>query len=108
MKAILKRNVQGDFHGIQAVGLYGVRKGDVVDLEPRDVLRYLKTDLVELPRERRIPILGVRDIPPENPNAGDIAKLQKQIDEEDAKRPPPPRVTGRSWDGNTFVYPGAE
>ena len=102
----MRQSVFGDFHGQPAVGLYSVRKGDVVDLEPRDVLRYLKNGLCELPAERHIHIPGMRRIPPENPNASAIAELEKQVRAEEAKSPKPAeRTTARTWGGNAFVYP---
>lgn len=101
----MRRDVFG-FHGIEQV-----RKGDVLDLEPSDVLRYLKIGLVEIPYERRIHIPGMRIIEPDNPVAADIARLQKQLEDEDAKRPKQPaervrgQVTGRYGADVSYLYP---
>jgi hypothetical protein len=111
MKVRMVDSVQGFFHGIENTNIYSVRRGDIVELEPRDVLRYLKIRLVEPvgdgPSWRKLP--GVRRIAPDGPpNTGLIAALEKQIreaDDEEKRNRPAALTTTRSWDGNNFIWP---
>ena len=94
----LRSDVYGDFHSQRVDGLYGVRKGDIVDLEPRDVLRYLKINLVELK-------LHGDYLKGDHPNGADIAKLEKQLRDEEAKKPPAGTTRTLVYDGAAYVYP---
>jgi hypothetical protein len=98
-KVRLRRDVLGDFHGQRIDGMYGIRKGDIIDLDDPTVLRYLKTDLVELKLDGEF---GRGQYP----NAADIAKLEKQLRNEEAKRPKQAEKTrGLTYGGATYVYP---
>lgn len=98
MKVRMRRDVLGDFHNQRIDGMYGARRGDIVDLPERDVLRYLKIDLVELKLDGE-PGRG------EHPNAGAIRELEKKLRADDAKRPTPPATRSVSYDGVTYVHP---
>jgi hypothetical protein len=99
MKVRMRSDVRGVFHGQRVDGFYGIRKGDLVDLEDRDVLRYLKIGLVELKLDGEF---GRG----EYPNAADIAKFEKQLRSEEAKRPKQAeKTTSVTYDGATYIYP---
>lgn len=96
MKVRFRQPVAGTFHGREVVeGLHSVQRGEILDLDERDVLRYLKNELVELKLEGEF---GRG----EKPNAGDIAKLEKQLRAEEARRPKQALKTV-TFDGATYL-----
>jgi hypothetical protein len=100
----MRADVQGTFHGIEATPrksgrAVSVAQGDVIELDRiEDVLRYLKIDLIELKLDGEF---GRG----RGCNAADIAKIQKQVDAEKAKQPPPERLATVTFDGASYVRP---
>ena len=73
MKVRLKTDIMGGYFGIEPTGIYSVRRGDIVDLDPEFALHEVRNDRVELtldgPVGKRLPGANVRD----------LATLEKEV-----------------------------